>query len=205
MRAQLLTAVALVALLAAPTAQDRRDDRPVDSVQRAFPAGGLVALELTAGDYRIVGSPDDRIHVRWRTQDAAGDAIDASVAIDVKPSEATVTIERTALFGNLAVDADIEVPSRSNLFVEMSAGDLRIAGVTGDKTISMNAGDLDVDVGRAADYGLVSASVWAGEVTARPFGHDHEGVFRSFTWKGSGRYRLEARLKAGEITFREAR
>jgi len=205
MRVQLATTVVLATLVTVPTSQGRRDDRPVNSTERAFPAGGLVALELTAGDYRITGSPDDRIHVRWRTEDASGDAIDARVAIDVKPAEATVTVERTALFGNLGVDVDIEVPSRSDLFVELSAGELRIAGITGNKTVSMNTGELDVDVGRAADYAIVSASVWAGEVTARPFGHDHEGVFRSFTWTGTGRYRLEARLKAGEITFRAPR
>lgn len=205
MRVQLVTALVFTTVVAAPTSQGRRDDRPSDSVERAFSAGGLVALELTAGDYRITGSPDDSIHVGWRTRDAAGDPIDARVAIDVKPTEATVTVERTALLGNLGVDVDIQVPSMSDLFVELSAGDLRIAGVTGNKTISMSAGDLDVDVGQASDYASASASVWAGEVTARPFGHDHEGVFRSFTWTGAGRYRLEARLKAGEITFREAR
>jgi hypothetical protein len=97
------------------------------------------------------------------------------------------------------------VPARSDLHVELSAGELRLAGIRGHKTISMSAGELDVDVGRAADYGLVSASVWAGEITARPFGHDHEGVFRSFNWTGPGPYRLEARLKAGELTLFEQR
>ena len=203
MRVAIVTALVLAGLVAAPASQTSRADRPTDSVDRAFPAGGLVALELAAGDYRITGSPDARIHVLWRIRDAAGDDITPRVAIDVTSAEATVTVERTALLGNLGVDVDVQVPARSDLHVELSAGELRVAGIRGHKTITMNAGELYVDVGRAADYGAVSASVWAGEIAARPFGHDHEGVFRSFNWSGPGPYRLEARLKAGELTLFE--
>jgi len=205
MRAVLLTTFVLAGLVAVPASQAQRDDRPTESTERAFTAGGLVAFDLVAGDYRITGSPDERIHVAWRTRDRNDDEIDALVAIDVMGSEATVTVERTKVFGNLGVDVDIQVPSRSDLDVALSAGELSIAGITGNKAITMNAGEIDVDVGRVADYGLVSASVWAGELQARPFGQNKEGLFRSFNWTGEGPYRIQASLKAGEMTFREPR
>lgn len=205
MRTALLTTVALAGLVAVPFSQAQRDERPTESMERAFAAGGLVAFDLVAGDYRITGSPDARIHVLWRTRDRNDDEIDARVAIDVKATEATITVERTKVFGNLGVDVDIQVPSRSDLDVELSAGELSIAAITGNKTITMNAGEIDVDVGRVADYGLVSASVWAGELQAWPFGQNKEGVFRSFNWTGEGPYRIQASLKAGEMTFHAPR
>ena len=86
----------------------------------------------------------------------------------------------------------------------LTAGELTIEGIDGNKDVSLHAGELDIDVGRAEDYRSVSASVWAGEVHASPFNVSKEGLFRSFSWSGKGAYTLEARLKAGEIDLRTA-
>ena len=58
---------------------------------------------------------------------------------------------------------------------------------------------MNIDIGRTEDYRSVEASVWAGEVNASPYQARKGGLFRSFDWRGQGPYRLEARLKAGEV------
>ena len=96
----------------------------------------------------------------------------------------------------------MEVPSRADLYIRLTAGDLRLQNVEGTKDLESHAGELDIDVGRADDDGRVDASVWAGELNAAPYRITKEGLFRSFDWSGTGRYRLHARLKAGEIRLR---
>lgn len=58
---------------------------------------------------------------------------------------------------------------------------------------------MRIDVGRAADYSHVDASVWAGDITAPAYNVTKGGLFRSFEWTGKGRYRLHAHLKAGDL------
>jgi hypothetical protein len=85
------------------------------------------------------------------------------------------------------------------LYIRLTAGELSVDKVEGNKDIGLHAGEIDIDVVRPEDYHSVSASVWAGEVHAAPYHLSKEGLFRSVDWTGKGPYRLEARLKAGEV------
>jgi hypothetical protein len=96
----------------------------------------------------------------------------------------------------------IEIPSSAMLFVRMSAGDLAVEGVSGDKDIELHAGDLNISVGDAADYGRVDASVTSGNLEAAPFHESHGGLFRSFEKHGAGKYTLHAHVGAGDLTLR---
>jgi hypothetical protein len=96
----------------------------------------------------------------------------------------------------------VEVPKTSDLFVRMPFGDLTLEGVTGDKDVELHAGDLSIEVGNAADYGRVDASVNAGDINAGPFGESRDGLFRSFQKTGAGRYKLHAHLGAGDLMLR---
>ena len=93
----------------------------------------------------------------------------------------------------------IQVPKQSDLYVRLTAGDLRIAGIRGNKDVELRAGDLDIDVGSADDYKKVDASLWAGDLKASAFNIVKEGLFRSFEWTGKGTYRLHAHLMAGDM------
>ena len=94
---------------------------------------------------------------------------------------------------------DIQVPDRSDLVVRMTAGDIRIEDIRGNKDVELHAGDVRIDVGHTEDYSSVDASVWAGDIKAEPFNTIKGGLFRSFAWNGHGPYRLHARLKAGDV------
>jgi hypothetical protein len=167
------------------------------SAERPFAPGGQVRIDLSAGAYTIQAGHDDRILVRWETSTPVEKE---SVKADIQPrgTDATVTISGPRNH----FKAVIEVPGRSDLRVSISAGDLQIEGVTGNKEVESWAGRIDIDVGRPDDYASVRASVTAGELQAAPFNAGKGGLFRSFSWKGPGRYTLDVRLTAGDVRLR---
>jgi hypothetical protein len=94
---------------------------------------------------------------------------------------------------------DIDLPSLADLQIDLSAGDVDLKGVEGNKSISMWAGEVTMDVGDPQLYKLVDITVRAGEIDARPFGGSKGGLFRSYKWQGAGKYSIIAKLAAGEV------
>ena len=137
---RLTATVALIGtvLVAAPASQSR-SRRP--TLERAFPAGGRIAMSLSAGEYEIAGAPDGRIHLDWSVADSERlDEVDN--AIDVRGNEARISTDGPP--GNFEVR--IQVPARSDLHVRLTAGELTIKGVEGNKDVELHAGELDIDV-----------------------------------------------------------
>jgi hypothetical protein len=193
---------AAVALCVVGTAAQSRDDRERDatSVEREFAAGGRIRMDLSAGEYVIRGTDSERIRVQWRSKHGYRRG-DADVDLDVRGRDATIVTDGP----DDQFEVRIDVPSRSHLFARLTAGELSIEGLHGDKDVELHAGELHIDVGRPEDYRTVEGGVWAGEVTASPFGIAKGGLFRSFSWRGDGSYRLHAKLKAGEIRLYSTR
>src|SRR6476620_1468674 len=136
----LVTAAMLGATLSA------QDVRPSASLERPFVPNGLVKMALRAGDYRIVGSTQDRVRLDWSIRDAEALA-KVRARADVRDHEAKITTDGP---GNKGLRFTIEVPSRSDLYVRLTAGDLTIEDIRGNKDVELRAGDLDIDVGEAA-------------------------------------------------------
>ena len=199
---RMLIAVALLGTIfvAVPMPQSDSASRASESLMRAFAPGGRITMDLSAGEYRISGTPDSSIRLTWSVRDA-DQLREVRTRVDARGDEATITTD--------GPDGDrggfevmITVPSRSDLNVRLTAGEMEIDGIAGNKDVALHAGELTIDVGRVQDYRRVEASVWAGEVNGGPFGGNKGGLFRSLEWNGQGAYRLEARLKAGEIQLR---
>lgn len=165
-------------------------------IERAFPAGGKIVLDLSAGEYEIVGSPDNRIRVEWQTKDAKDD-VEFEVRVDPKAGRAT--IRSNGSFEG--IEAQIQLPRRSDIVVDLSAGELTIRNVEGSKDIEAHAGEIDIAVGDRDRYRQVDASVTIGELSARPFRSEQGGFFRKLHWTGRGEYDLRASLTVGEMTL----
>ena len=190
MRGWLLAAVAMLAVTASA-----QDTRPSGSLERPFSANGSVKMDLVAGDYHITGGAQDRVRIDWSVRDA--DALAAVQArADVRDREMSITTNGPH---NRGLKFTIQVPNQSDLYVRLSAGDLTIEDVRGNKDVELRAGDLRIDVGRAEDYKQVDGSLWAGDIKASAFQIFKEGLFRSFEWTGKGPYRLHAHLMAGDL------
>jgi hypothetical protein len=171
-----------------------QDGRVSDSLERAFASNGRIVMDLSAGEYLIVGSKESRIRLDWSVRDA-DQLRRVRARADVRGNEATVTTDGPTNHFRVA----IQVPARADLYIRLTAGELKVENIQGNKDIESHAGELDIDVGRPEEYHHVEASIWAGELHAAPYHISKEGLFRSFDWKGRGPYRLHARLKAGEL------
>ena len=196
MRYRFLRATAAILVLAGAALVTAAE--PARVVDKTFAPGGLVTMELAAGKYTIQGTANPRIHLTWDTRDPH----DASkVWTRVETSGTAARVETDGPHDGFEVK--IEVPFNSDLTIRLSAGDLTIAQVVGNKDVSAWAGDMKIDVAKTDEYKWVDASVTAGDLKAGPFGINKGGLFRSFTWTGRGTHDLRVRLTAGQITLRE--
>src|SRR4051812_31364852 len=164
MRAVIATALLGAVLAGSPGAQVE-STRASDSLERPFAQNGRIRMDLTAGEYHIEGSTDARVRIEWSVRDS--DQLSRVRALaDIHGSDANITTDAPR---NKGLKVTIKVPNRSDLFVRLTAGDIQIEDVRGNKDIELYAGDVRIDVGRAEDYHTVDASVWAGDLHAAPF------------------------------------
>lgn len=179
---------------------------PVDArgMSRAWqdlgqPAGNVLSVDSEAAGLTILPSEDGHVRVRF-TGDRDLDLSRLRLRFEPSGRPALLRVSNTP---HNDFQYEIQVPRSIGLILRMSAGEVKVRGVEGDKDLRLHAGEVVVQVGDAAAYGLVSASVWAGEIHPGPFGGDKEGLFRSFHREGQGRYSLLVKVKAGEVTFQK--
>ena len=189
-------AAAILGTVLVASASTQTSTRSSDSIERPFVQNGKVRMDLGAAQYLIAGSKDNRIQVAWSAYDAAT-LSRVHARADIRGSEATIATDGPS--NNTGLRFVIHVPSPTDLVVRMTAGDITIEDVRGNKDIELHAGDVRIDVGSAEDYHHVDASLWAGDIHAAPFNVIKGGLFRSFDWTGKGPYRLHAKMKAGDL------
>jgi len=163
--------------------------------EKDFVSGGRVEMTLESGDYNIRASSDNRIHVRWNEASAKG----VRVKLTTNGKSAELRVENTP---HNNFHATIEVPALTDVRIRLTAGNLDMAPIKGDKDIEANAGNLNISVGSSNDWDAVDASVTAGDLHAPAFQAATGGLFRSIKWKGPGKYRLHVHLMAGDVNQR---
>jgi hypothetical protein len=163
-----------------------------------FVSGGKLRLRVRSGDIHVIGTDENKISVELSGK-RAFDARNVKIRLERKGSTADMRISGGPR-NDLTIT--IRIPSNTDLYARIPAGEVRVENIANNQDIQLHAGDLTVDVGDTADYSHVDASVMVGEVDAAPFGEYHGGLFRSFWRVGSGRYRLHAHVGAGQLTFR---
>lgn len=192
MKSAAFALLAVTALSASPVAaQDPATSR---EQTKPFVRAGSIHLDLSAGDYVIKGTDGTNIRVAF-TARRARDVRHVWTDIQINGSSATV---RTRGLKN-GTRVQIDVPQRADLDMTLTAGDLTVRGIEGNKRLSMWAGDVTMEVGDSEQYRRVDASVRAGEISARAFGRTTGGLFRSFRWDGRGKYTIDAMLFAGDL------
>jgi hypothetical protein len=164
-----------------------------DPVQRSF-GGAAVHLDLSVGDYRVTASPDNRIRVTPRTKT---DQVSTRIKVNLLGTRADVRV----VGPKDGFDADIQLPARVSVVVELAGGSLQLSGVEGSKDIAANTANIEIAVGDRERYRRVMASVQSGELTAYAFDERARGV-RSFQWTGNGAHDLRVRLDRGRVTLK---
>jgi hypothetical protein len=166
------------------------------SAEKLFVEGGKIRMDLSVGDYDVVPSHSNQIHVKWVMGTATGPAI-APVAIEANGSSARISTSGTSAHFH----ATIEVPKSAHLQIRQQGGDLRIAEIKGDKDLENSKGHIVVQVANPDQYQHVEASVTAGNLFATPFERVKSGLGRSFKWDGPGKFQLHVRLGEGDINL----
>lgn len=151
-------------------------------------------MYLDGGDYEVRPGADDRIRVTL-----SGNIGNAKVELTTSGTLADVTVKDTP---HDNFHATIEVPKAADLSIHLSAGNLAVAPIIGNKAIESHAGNAEISVGDPNDYSSVDASVTAGNIDADAFGGSKSGLFRHFKWSGRGKYTLQAHLGAGNLELR---
>jgi hypothetical protein len=178
-----------LAVLAYPQSQVQ------DTLESGFASGGVIHLRLSYGDYLIQAGRDDRVVAYWK--DNHGVDIRDRAMLTVAATTATIRTDGAIRHGHFIV----EVPSRSDIFLRLKAGDLQISGIEGNKDIHMTAGDLSIDV-NPASYSKVHGSVTFGDIDAHALRISKGGIHRSFDWRGGGAYELRASIMMGDLKIR---
>jgi len=163
------------------------------SVQRSF-GGDTVDLHLLVGNYRVTASPDNRIRVTPRTKT---DQVSTRITVNLLGTRATVRV----VGPKDGFDADIQLPARVSVVVELAGGSLQLSGVEGSKEIAADTGNIEIAVGNRELYRRVTASVEHGELTALAFDESARSL-RSFQWTGKGAHDLRVRLDRGRVTLK---
>ncbi|HTV16754.1 MAG TPA: hypothetical protein VME68_18690 [Acidobacteriaceae bacterium] len=146
----------------------------------------------------IVGTDRETIHVTC-TYDDRGDEEDVRIRFAGAGDNAKLTISGGTLHTN-NLKIHIEVPRRTSVRVRMSAGQVTMDDVAGDKDVELTAGQISLRGLHTRDYRRVDASVDVGQVSAPVYGADKGGFFRSFTKsQPDGEYLLRAHVTTGQI------
>jgi hypothetical protein len=196
---RILSAVASAAVLAWSLVGLARAETPCGQTLDAplRPRTVLKVRSRPAG-LEIVGTDQATIHVSCTSGDAGGDQR-IRFQFQGNPKDATLTITGDLHKGN-DVRIRIEVPRKTSLRVEMSAGQVKVEEIEGDKDIDLHAGQISVSSTRPWDYRSVDVSVSIGAVNAPVYGDQKGGFFRSIRKEtAGGEYSLHAHVITGEI------
>jgi hypothetical protein len=192
MREALILTMVVVALGQAPAS------KTPNAFETRFADGGVVRFKLSSGDYTLRPGTRDRIVMRWLANDSADDGVMRKIKVyaDITGSAAIIRTDGPTKKARIAV----EIPAHTDIFIRLRGGDVRIAGIEGNKDVSMTAGDLKIDLAPES-YAHVHASVTIGDLRGQALGISRDGFRNSFDWNGSGKYHLRASLFAGDLTL----
>jgi hypothetical protein len=153
---------------------------------------------LSSGDYVVRAGASDRIRIEWQARNPKHEREMKVIRVTADISGAAATIRTDGPTSRAVMT--IELPGRSDIYLRLRAGDVRIEGIDGHKNVEMTAGDLHIDV-IPESLSRVHASVTVGDLTARPLGIVKDGIRNSLDWTGDGVYTIDARIFAGDMTL----
>jgi hypothetical protein len=163
-------------------------------------SNALLVIDSRPAGLEIVGTDQQTIHITCSGGNGEDGARHILLQFAPDPDGGRLTIEGSHVSHGNGLHVKIEVPWKTNLSVRMPAGEVKVEEIKGDKDIDIYAGQITISSEHEWNYRSVNASVTVGQVSARVYGADKGGFFRSFTKKNTdGEYRLRAHVMTGEI------
>jgi hypothetical protein len=194
-----LSAVAGAAVLALNLAALARAEAPCgQTLDAPLRPRAVLRVHSRPAGLEIVGTDQAAIHVSCTLGDE-DDAQRIRIRFQGNQDDETLTIAGDLRKGN-SVRVRIEVPRKTSLRVDMSAGEVKVEEIAGDMDIDLYAGRIAISSARLWDYRSVDISVSIGAVNAPVYGAQKGGFFRGITKEtADGEYSLHAHVITGEI------
>ncbi len=170
------------------------DQPPVVKADQPFAAAGAIEMQLESGDYVVRPAADQHIRVSF-----GGNTGSAVSELSITGTHANLAVRNTPHNNFRAI---VEVPSASDLTIHLTAGELQMAGINGNKDIDSKAGNVEISVPNKNDYGTLDASVKVGNLDAGPFGEAESGLSPHISWSGPGKHNLRVSLGAGNLELK---
>src|ERR1700733_5319766 len=141
-------------------------------------SSAVLTIDSRPAGIEIVGADQEGKHVSC-TADVMESASHIRLRFSGTSTHGKLTITGAYLkHGNLKIR--VEVPRKTNLGVQMPAGEVKVDEIVGDKDIELHAGQITISSARKWDYRNIDASVGIGGVNAQVYGADKGGFFRVF-------------------------
>jgi hypothetical protein len=157
----------------------------------------VLTIESRPADLEIVGTDRDTIHVACTDDGESAEIVHVRFA--GTGDTGTLTVRGGSLHTN-NLKIRVEVPHRTSVRLRMSAGQVTVDELAGDKDIELTAGQITLRGLHTRDYRKVDASVDIGQVSAPAYNADKGGFFRSLTKNmPNGEYVLHAHVMTGQI------
>ena len=163
-------------------------------------ARSMLNIDSRPAGLEIVGTDEDKIHVTCHRNGTDDDNVEG-IRLRFSPNAVggKLSIDGQIVRRNNGVQIRIEVPKKTSLTVRMFAGQVTVEQISGDKDISVGAGQITIS-NHNWNYRSVDASVGIGQVNAPMYDQQKGGFFRSVTKSNQGgEYRLRAHVNTGQI------
>jgi uncharacterized protein (TIGR02246 family) len=194
----MLQRIGLVVLALVPFCHGDDQYSKTNTQSWEFAPAGQVELHVRYGDVHIIPADDSHLTITYAMHSNHADYIQkVEPQFAVQGAKAVLTL-RAPHNGNIEVE--LKVPVRTDIYLRLEAGDIRLGPIEGNKDLETHAGDIDVDLVDPASYGPVDVSTHAGDVVA-PFGKPHGWIGNSLNYQGTGSYRIHAHTLAGDVTI----
>jgi hypothetical protein len=166
----------------------------------------MLDIDSRPAGLEIVGTDEETIHITCQSRN--NDRNNASrIRLRFSPNATggKLAIEGEHLRHGNGPQIRIEVPRRTSLLIRMSAGDIKVEQISGDKDVAVWAGQITIS-NHNWNYRSVEASVSIGQVNAPMYDANKGGFFRSVSKSTQdGEYRLRAHATTGQIDLQGKR
>jgi DUF4097 and DUF4098 domain-containing protein YvlB len=117
--------------------------KAVDTKTYELPSNGVVAVDDSSGDVKVIGWDQDRVEVTTtRSAWSDDDLHRLSTKVEPRGDSFSIAAVYPSHCMNCDVSFEIRVPSRANVTIATSSGDVRISSIAGPAHVDSSSGDV---------------------------------------------------------------
>lgn len=162
-----------------------------------YKSGGKIEVRVRVGNVRIFPASDDnRVALNYTTRSDRSDFTGkVQFRFEVRSTGAVLIVDEPR---GGTVDLDLKVPSRTDVSVRVTGGDVVIGDLEGDKEVETHGGDITLLVPQPVRYSTVKASTRVGDIQSE-LGSIKGLIGKSLSFQSNGKYHIQVHTSAGDI------